>query len=139
MEKSKKKSHSPDFITIGELSRLTGLSQRVIHLHEQRGFISSVRKGKLGNRYFNKKNIEVLQKVKQLQAIGLSLEEVGNVLPLYINAKDGGIKGKQASLKILYSHLKEAEEKKEQIEEFRLEIKRSIVYVEQLLAQVQKK
>ena len=80
-------------LTISELAKLSGFSQRIIHLHEERGLIESIRHQEGGNRYFSQDAVNRLNKVKQLQAIGLNLQEIVEVFPLYMDPSDHGIKG----------------------------------------------
>lgn len=107
----------------------------MIHLHERRGLIQSIRRGKGGNRYFHKKTVFQLQKIKQLQAIGLSLHEIGEVLPLYIDGDDNGVSGKKAALTILHRHLEEADNQLKQVTHLREEILKSIARMELLIEQ----
>lgn len=118
---------------------ITGLSSRIIHLHEERGLIKTLRKKKNGNRYFDKENIHRLEKIKQLQLIGLSLDEISEVLDLYFNADDYGASGKRAALKILNEHLVGIEKKEQSLSILKADIIRSISKLELLLKQSEEK
>ncbi|PLX61069.1 MerR family transcriptional regulator [Sedimenticola selenatireducens] len=122
-----------ELLTIGELSKCCDITQRTIHLHEQRGLISSIRRQGSGNRYFAASTIERITKIKQLQAIGLNLEEVASVLDLYMDKDDHGASGKRAALDILRGHLKEVDGKLQDMTRFREDLLRSIVRLEVLL------
>lgn len=137
LEKNNKNSEK-DFLTISELSKICKMTQRIIHLHEERGFITSIRSTKNANRYFDQEAVQRLQKVKQLQLIGLNLAEIGEVLPLYMDKSDNGVKGKEAALVILRKHLKEADQQLNQVQEFREEIIKSIARLEVLLEEYKK-
>lgn len=132
------KNAEKDFLTISELAKISGITQRIIHLHEERGFIKSIRSSKNANRYFKPEAVQRLHKVKQLQLIGLSLSEIGEVLPLYMDKSDHGVKGKEAALVILRNHLKEANEQLSQMQEFREDIIKSIARLEVLLEEYKK-
>lgn len=121
--------------TIGETAELTGLSPRILHLHEERGLIKTVRKSKNGNRYFDKQNIYRLEKIKQLQLIGLSLDEIAEVIDLYFKANDYGASGKRAALEILHKQLTDIEKKEQEINTLKEDIIRSIAKLEVLLQQ----
>lgn len=121
--------------TISELAKITGFSQRVIHLHEERGLIESIRHQEGGNRYFSQDAVNRLNKVKQLQAIGLNLQEIVEVFPLYMDTSDYGVKGKQAALKILQSHLADADKQVDSLNLLREDILKSIARLELLLEQ----
>ncbi|MDO5687106.1 MAG: MerR family transcriptional regulator [Neisseria sp.] len=122
-------------LTISALAKETGLTQRIIHLHEERGLIASVRNGDSGNRYFTPQTVLRLNKVKQLQAIGLSLQEIAEVLPLYMDGDDHGVRGKEAALAILHRHLAETDQHIESLGQLREEIIKSIARLEVLLEQ----
>lgn len=124
-------------LTISELAKTTGFSQRMIHLHEERGLITSIRHQEGGNRYFSQEAIYRLNKVKQLQAIGLKLPEIAEVLPLYMDKSDKGIKGKKAALKILEGHLNNADKEISSLNLLREDIIKSIARLELLLEQYQ--
>lgn len=120
---------------IGEVVNLTKLSPRIIHLHEERGLIKSIRKTKKGNRYFDKENINRLEKIKQLQFIGLSLDEVAEVIDLYFNSDDYGISGKKAALEILHQQLADIDTKEQEINKLKSDIISSIAKLEVLIKQ----
>lgn len=122
-----------ELMTIGELSRRCDITQRTIHLHEQRGLISSIRRQDSGNRYFAASTIQRITKIRQLQAIGLNLEEVASVLDLYTEVDDHGASGKRAALDILRGHLKEVDNKLQDLTGFREDLLRSVVRLEVLL------
>lgn len=122
-------------LSISELAKLTGFSQRIIHLHEERGLIESIRHHEGGNRYFTQDAVMRLTKVKQLQAIGLSLQEIIEVFPLYMDKSDHGIKGKKAALKILQGHLADTEQQINNLSHLRADILKSIARLELLLEQ----
>lgn len=122
-----------ELMTIGELSRRCDITQRTIHLHEQRGLIASIRRQGSGNRYFAANTIQRITKIRQLQAIGLSLDEVARVLDLYMDVDDHGASGKRAALDILRGHLNEVDDKLQDLNSFREELLRSIVRLEVLL------
>lgn len=126
-------------LTISELAKLSGFSQRIIHLHEERGLIESIRHQEGGNRYFSQDAVNRLNKVKQLQAIGLNLQEIVEVFPLYMDPSDHGIKGKQAALKILQRHLANTDEQINNLNLLRADIIKSIARLELLLEQYQAK
>lgn len=124
-----------ELLTISQLADLGGISQRTIHLHEKRGFITSIRNSESGNRYFTKDMLFRVQKISQLQTIGLSIKEISEVLPLYLNESDNGVKGKEKALSILRDHLAETDSKLEQLGKLREGIVASIARMELLLEQ----
>lgn len=128
----KKNNH---LLTISQLAGLAGISKRTIHLHEKRGFITSIRNSENGNRYFTNDMLFRIQKISQLQTIGLSIKEISEVLPLYLDGNDNGVKGKEKALSILHDHLAETDCKLEQLGKLREGIVASIARMELLLEQ----
>lgn len=122
-----------------EATEITGFSSRIIHLHEERGLIKTLRKKKNGNRYFDSDNIHRLIKIQQLQLIGLSLDEISEVLDLYFDADDYGISGKRAALNILNGHLLSIEKKEQSLRVLKSEVIGSISKLELLLKQSEEK
>lgn len=123
--------------TIGEATEMTGFSARIIHLHEERGLIKTSRRSQQGHRYLDQENIARLNKIKQLQLIGLSLDEIASVIHLYFEAGDFGVSGKQAALKILHQHLHGIETQQQALNTLHADIIRSIARLELLLQQAQ--
>ncbi len=117
------------------LTRRCGVTARTVHLHEERGLIHSIRHSESGNRYFHPETEMRLHKIRQLQAIGLSLQEIAEVLPLYMESNDNYVSGKKAALNILRKHLADADQKLAELNTLREEIIRSIIRLEVLLEQ----
>ncbi len=128
-----------DFYTIGEVEEITGLSKRIIHLNEERGLIESFRKNKKGNRYFDKHNVDRLNKIKQLQMIGLSFEEISEVIDLYFDINDYGVSGKKMALSLLQKQLFDIETKQQELQALKDDIVSSIAKLELLLQQSEAK
>lgn len=108
----------------------------MIHLHEERGLIQSIRNGETGHRYFDETAVTRLMKIKQLQAIGLNLAEITDVLPLYMEADDNGISGKQSTLAILREHLAKTDTQLAELQQLRDDILQSITKLEVILSQL---
>lgn len=120
-------------LSMSELAELCHVSQRVIHLHEERGLIESVRTHETGNRYFKPDTVKRLKKITQLQAIGLTIKEIAEILPLYMDESDHGIKGKKAALQILHNHLEETQYRLTQLNDLKESIIKSIARLELLI------
>ena len=69
-------------LKIGELAKHTGLAVGAIRYYESLGLLISER-GDNGYRYYSPSAIHQIQFIKKAQAIGLSLEEIGEVLSLH--------------------------------------------------------
>lgn len=70
-----------NLIQIGELSKSSGLSVKTIRYYEDLGLIHTVKRSRGGFRLFAKETTLIrLQFIKQVQSLGMSLEEIGEFL-----------------------------------------------------------
>ena len=69
-------------LKIGEVSKQTGLAVGALRYYESLGLLTSER-GDNGYRYYSPEAIHQVQFIKKAQAIGFSLEEIGEVLNLH--------------------------------------------------------
>lgn len=119
---------------IGEIAELTGLTTRTIRYYEEIGLMGSVERETGGTRYFDENDIQHLKKINTLKKIGLSLEEINDVIDLYfIDGKH--LEGKRKVLKILKEHLASTEEKIDALNHFRTEIISNLQLLEDLIKQ----
>jgi MerR family transcriptional regulator, copper efflux regulator len=121
-------------LRIGELAAEVGLTPQAIRFYETRGLLGpSEREGK-GYRYYGEEELLRLKKIQALQSIGLSLDDIGNVLPLYY-ADPTGVAGKKKIVEILRTQLEETDRKLASIQTFRDELQRNIAKYESFLKQ----
>ncbi|MBY0612172.1 MAG: MerR family transcriptional regulator [Beijerinckiaceae bacterium] len=121
----------PPYFSIGELARRTGLSQRAIHYYESFGLLSPVEREGRGYRYYDESSEQRLNKIGQLKRIGLTLEEIRDVIDLYFTA--GMVAdGKRKVLGILRRHLRDTEARLEELSDFRRDLVANIARLEQL-------
>jgi DNA-binding transcriptional MerR regulator len=117
---------------IGELAEKAGVTPRTIRYYEKLGLIApSEREGK-GFRYYTDAELARLRKIDALQALGLSLEEIGDILDLFFD-EPTMLQGKRKLLEILQAHLAETDTKIETLEQFRTELKANIAKVQQYI------
>ncbi|AFZ43884.1 transcriptional regulator, MerR family [Halothece sp. PCC 7418] len=70
-----------NLIQIGELSKSSGLSVKTIRYYEDLGLIHAVKRSRGGFRLFEQETTLMrLQFIKQAQHLGMSLEEIGEIL-----------------------------------------------------------
>lgn len=67
-------------LRIGELARRTGLTVRALHHWDALGLVSPAERTAAGYRLYGAAEVERLQQVVSLRALGLGLEEIGRVL-----------------------------------------------------------
>lgn len=106
---------------VGELAERAGVSHRTVHYYERIGLLPPPERKRGGYRYYGPDALKRLQLIDRLKQLGLSLEEVGQVLPLY--AEDAtGLCGKREVLAILDRHLADTDLRLAQLSGFRDEL-----------------
>ncbi|MBN3889838.1 MAG: heavy metal-responsive transcriptional regulator [Nostoc sp. JL31] len=70
-------------LLIGQVTDLTGIPIRTIRYYESLGLINSLRRTEGGFRQFSLDVLTRLAFIKRAQNLGLSLEEIGNILHVY--------------------------------------------------------
>ncbi len=81
---------------IGQVTALSGVAIRTIRYYEERGLLKSSGRTEGGFRQFYPDVITRLAFIKRAQNLGLSLEEIGEILKVYVqgNLPCGKIKHK---------------------------------------------
>lgn len=118
---------------IGELAKLVNLTTRTIRYYEELGLLGDKNSRVQGQiRHFGSGDLERLRKVHQLKGLGLSLEEIAQVIDLYFT--DGKVlEGKRRVVEILKSHVASTEEKIKELNEFKKESEANIARIQSLL------
>jgi MerR family copper efflux transcriptional regulator len=106
---------------IGEFAEQAGVTPRTIRYYEDLGLLGPNEREGQGFRYYTEAELGRLKKIEVLKQLGLSLEEIGEVLPLYCDDPTG-VRGKQRVLEILQSSLIETDEKIAALQRFRAEL-----------------
>lgn len=127
-------SDAPDRMRIGELARLADISHRTIHYYEEEGLLAPTERATGGHRYYDQQALARLHKIRQLQQLGLSLNEIRDVIDLYFD-EPSGVKGKKKVLDLLHAQLSETERKIAELEGFRSDLQQKISRLEGLLEQ----
>jgi len=116
-------------LRIGELAAEVGLTPQAIRFYETRGLLGPSEREGTGYRYYGDDELLRLKKIQALQSIGLSLDDIANVLPLYY-ADPTGVAGKKKIIEILRTQLVETDRKLASIQAFRDEVQRNITKYE---------
>jgi len=118
---------------IGEIAKLTDLTTRTIRYYEGLGLLGvRENRGQGQLRSFDKSDIERLKKIQILKDIGLSLEEIGQVIELYFT--DGELlEGKRRVIGILKGNIAAADEKINELNLFKTECKANIAKLEAII------
>jgi MerR family copper efflux transcriptional regulator len=114
---------------IGEFAEQAGVTPRTIRYYEDLGLLGPNEREGQGFRYYTAVELTRLKKIDALKQLGLTLEEIGEVLPLYYDDPTG-VRGKQRLLEILHVHLAETDEKIDCLQRFRDELRATIASVQ---------
>ena len=118
---------------IGEIAKLTNSTTRTIRYYEELGLLGTRDNRSQGQlRLFENGDIERLKKIQMLKDLGLTLEEIGQVIELYFT--DGQVlKGKRRVIEILNGHIATAEEKIKELNLFITESEANIAKLESII------
>jgi MerR family transcriptional regulator, copper efflux regulator len=122
-----------ELMQIGELARRTDVSQRTIRYYEQLGLLQPAEREGAGYRYYDEQTIKRLEKIAALKNLGLSLEEVVEVIELFFADSSAYLRGKRKTLEILRTHLAEADARLIELKTTRGELQRNILRIENYL------
>lgn len=129
--------HPPRQMRIGELARQAGVTTRTIRHYEQLGLVTPHERASSGFRYYTDHELARLHKIGQLKDLGLSLEDIAQVLDLYFT-DPSGVRGKRKVLEILNGHLEATRRRRADLERFEGELEESIAKVRRLLAEAER-
>lgn len=118
---------------IGEIAKLTNLTTRTIRYYEELGLLGDKNNRATGQlRVFENDDITRLKKIQILKDLGLTLDEIGQVIDLYFT--DGRLlDGKRQVIQILKSHIARAEEKVNELNTFKMECQKNICRIEEII------
>lgn len=118
---------------IGELARHAGVTTRTVRHYEQLGLLRPHERASSGYRYYSDIELARLRRIDQLKNLGLSLEEIGQVIDLYFDDPSGA-HGKRKVLVMLRRQLREARRRREGLQRLEAELEQSVAKVERSLA-----
>lgn len=114
-------STPPERMQVGELAERAGVSHRTVHYYERVGLLPAPERKSGGYRYYGPDALKRLWLIDRLKQLGLTLDEVRQVLPVYA-ADASGLRGKLEVVAILEQHLSETDRKLAQLSDFRDEL-----------------
>jgi MerR family transcriptional regulator, copper efflux regulator len=109
---------------IGELASRAGVTTRTVRYYEGLGLLSSRREG-AGHRQYDEDALARLDKIDWLKRMGLTLEEISEVIPLYFGAQTNA-RGRKKMLALLERRLAETEERVEGLVAHRDELRGAV-------------
>lgn len=107
-------------LSIGELSRRTGISVRALRYYEQNDLLAATREG-TGHRRFRADAIETVRRIRLFLDAGLPLTVVSRVITCFI---DDGARLDSCVETYLHEHMDTIRERIEQLDEQRVSIER---------------
>ena len=122
-----------DRMRIGELTERAEVTPRTVRYYESIGLIPPGRREGNGQHYYTEETVARLRKIDQLKKLGLSLDEIRDVIDLYF-IDTSGVRPKQKVLAILRQHLAETDAKLGELAQFRGELQANIKRFERWLA-----
>jgi MerR family transcriptional regulator, copper efflux regulator len=107
---------------IGELASRAGVTTRTVRYYEGLGLLESERREVSGHRQYGEDAVARLAKIDFLKRMGLTLEEIAEVIPLYFGEQTV-VRGRRKMLALLERRLAETEARIEGLEELRDELR----------------
>jgi DNA-binding transcriptional MerR regulator len=102
---------------IGDVARLTGLPVKTIHYYERRGLLEPAARSESGYRLYGEEGVARLEFIKRAKLLGLTLEEVRELVGLAAMCNEGEIVPRLEE--VLEAKLRETERKIEELSAFR--------------------
>jgi|SRR5579871_6761511 DNA-binding transcriptional MerR regulator len=119
---------------IGDLTERAGVTPRTVRYYERLGLLPPGEREGHGQHYYTEETLARLEKIGQLKQLGLSLEDIRDVIDLYFT-DPSGIKPKQKVLALLRQHLAETDQKIGALQRFRSDLQAHIARFERWLAE----
>ena len=110
---------------IGELARRAGVTTRTIRYYEGLGLLESERREASGHRQYGEDAIRRLEKIDFLKRMGLTLDEIAEIIPLYFGQQTA-VRGRNKMLALLERRLAETEARIEGLAELRDELRSAV-------------
>ena len=123
---------------IGEIAKQAGVTTRTLRYYEQLGLFVPSSISSNGYRYYNDDTLSVINRIRDLQRVGLSLEEIKEVIGLYFHQKRK-VEAKERTLNYLKTHLDNIESKIRLLNSVKKELKEQIHSTQNRLAQLKEK
>ena len=115
---------------ISELAKLAGVTPRTIRYYENLGLLEASEREGTGFRYYTDDELMRLQKINLLKTLGLTLEEISQVVPLLFE-EPRKLTGKRMLLEILKAHLQKVDRQVDFLTQHRTELQERIKLIQQ--------
>jgi DNA-binding transcriptional MerR regulator len=104
-------------LRIGDVARLTRLPVKTIHYYERRGLLEPAARSEAGYRLYGPEEVARLEFVKRAKLLGLTLEEIRELVELAVRCNAGEIVPRLYD--VLDDKLRETEQKLAELSAFR--------------------
>lgn len=123
---------------IGEIAKQAGVTTRTLRYYEQLGLLAPSEVSTKGYRYYDDNSLAIITRIRNLQHVGLSLDEIKDVIGLYFKQKKH-VEAKEKTLAYLHTHLDEIDQKIKLLHKAKSELKEQIRSTQQRLSQLAEK
>jgi MerR family transcriptional regulator, copper efflux regulator len=120
---------------IGEIAKQAGVTTRTLRYYEQLGLFVPSNVNTKGYRYYDDDTLVVINRIRDLQRVGLSLEEIKEVIGLYFQQKKK-VEAKEKTLNYLQVHLNDIDSKITLLNNVKKELKGQIQSTQRRLVQL---
>ena len=123
---------------IGKIAQQAGVTTRTLRYYEQLGLITPATVSTAGYRYYDDDALAILTRIRSLKHVGLSLDEIKDVIGLYF-AQKKPFEAKEKTLTYLHTHMNEINTKIKMLQKARLELQDQIELTQQRMSQLEVK
>lgn len=123
---------------IGELSERAGVTPRTVRYYESIGLIPRGERVGAGQHHYSDETVARLRKIEQLKLLGLSLDEIREVIDLYFSDPTGA-RAKRKVVTLLRQHLAEVDTKLTEVRKLRADLRGHIARFERWLTEVDRR
>ena len=123
---------------IGKIAEQAGVTPRTLRYYEQLGLITPSTVSDTGYRYYDDDALAIISRIRSLKHVGLSLEEIKDVIGLYFTQKKP-LEAKEKTLTYLHTHMNEITTKIKLLQKARLELQEQIELTKQRMTQLEAK
>jgi MerR family transcriptional regulator, copper efflux regulator len=114
-----------DRMRIGDLTQRAGVTARTVRYYESIGLLPPGEREGRGQHYYTEETLARLRKIDQLKKLGLSLDEIRDIIDLYFTDPSGR-QPKQKVLAILRQHRASTDQKIGALQQFRADLQAHI-------------
>jgi len=114
-----------DLMRMGELTERAGVTARTVRYYESIGLMPRGKREGSGQHYYTEEAVVRLRKIEQLKLLGLTLDEIGEVIDLYFTDPSGA-RAKRKVLTMLRKHLTEIDDKISEVHKLRSDLQAHI-------------